>query len=494
MVNHYLAFDLGARSIRAIVGYFHNGKLHIKQLARSHNESINVSGNLLWNALGMYSDIIRGMTQCSKVCPDSLRSIGIDTWGVDFALLDIKGNLIGSPFASRDKRTQGTKKDVISKIPEGRLYQLTGQALGEGRTLFQLYSMVRDDSPQLKIASDLLFMPDLYNYFLTGLKKSEFSVASASLLYNLNTNTWEQEIFDTLGLPMNLMQEVVGPITYIGTLTHDISLKTGLKSVPVVAVVSHDTGSAVTAIPTQNPNVAYISSGTMSLIGIETDKPIINEKTRKYNFANQGGACGTFRLIRNLQGFWILHECLNQWAKERYYSFDDLLRLAEESVSLGSIIYPDYLGFVKPPSMPDEIKDYCRITDQPIPQSVGQVVRIILESLALAYRYTINQLNDIGLKKIERVHIVGGGSQNRLLNQFTADATGLPVYAGPVEASAIGNILVQAMYYNVVSSINEARDIVELSFHQEFFEPNPSCYWDEAYTRYQQIKQDEVYL
>lgn len=494
MVNHYLAFDLGARSIRTILGYFHNGKLQIKQVVRSRNEAINVSGNLLWNALGMYSEIINGMVQCSKACGDSLQSIGIDTWGVDFALLDSQGNLIGSPFAARDKRTIGTKKEVIQKIPEERLYQLTGQALGEGRTLFQLYSMVRDKSPQLEIASDLLFIPDLYNYFLTGVKKSEFSVASASLLYNLNTNTWEREIFNFLGLPMNLMQEVVEPATYIGNLTHDISLQTGLKPVPVIAVVSHDTGSAVTAIPTQNPNIAYISSGTMSLIGIETDKPIINEKTRKYNFGNQGGACGTNRLIRNLQGFWILHECLNEWVKERDYSFDDLLRLAEDTVSLGSIIYPDYPGFVKPPSMPDAIIEYCHITCQPIPHSIGQFVRIILESLALSYRHAINQLNDIGRKKIEQIHIVGGGSQNRILNQLTADVTGLPVYAGPAEASAIGNILVQAMCFGVISNINQAREIVQLSFQQDFYEPNSSCYWDEAYIRYQQIHQDEVYF
>jgi len=494
MVNHYLAFDLGARSIRTILGYFHNDKLKIKQVARCRNEAINVSGNLLWNALGMFSEIIKGMAQCSKVCRDSLRSIGIDTWGVDFALLDMQGNLIGAPFASRDKRTRGTKKEVIQKIPEERLYQLTGQALGEGRTLFQLYSMVRDRSSQLEISSDLLFMPDLYNYFLTGVKKSEFSVASASLLYNLNTNAWEREIFDTLGLPMNLMQDIVEPATYIGSLTHDISLQTGLKSVPVIAVVSHDTGSAVTAIPTQNPNVAYISSGTMSLIGIETDKPTINDKTRKYNFANQGGACGTFRLIRNLQGFWIIHECLNQWVKEREYSFDDLLKLAEDTVSLGSIIYPDYPGFIKPPSMPDAIREYCSITGQPIPQGVGQFVRIILESLALSYRHTINQLNDIGLKKIERIHIIGGGSQNRLLNQLTADTTGLPVYAGPIEASAIGNILVQAMYHDVISNINQAREIVELSFWPDIYEPNPSRYWDEAYVRYQKIQQNEVYF
>lgn len=494
MVNHYLAFDLGAGSVRTILGYFHNGKLRIKQVARSRNEAINVSGNLLWNALGIYSEIIKGMVQCSKVCRGSLQSIGIDTWGVDFALLDTQGNLIGSSYASRDKRTRGIKKEVTHKIPEERIYQLTGQALGEGRTLFQLYSMVRDRSPQLELASDLLFIPDLYNYFLTGVKKSEFSVASASLLYNLNTNTWEREIFDTLDLPINLMQEVVQPATYIGNLTHDISLQTGLESVLVVAVVSHDTGSAVTAIPTQNPNIAYISSGTMSLIGIETDKPIINEKTRKYNFANQGGACGTYRLIRNLQGFWILHECLNYWVKEREYSFDDLLKLAEGTVSLGSIIYPDYPGFIKPPSMPDAIREYCRMTDQPIPQDVGQFVRIILESLALAYRHTINQLNDIGFKKIEQIHIVGGGSQNRILNQLTADVTGLPVYAGPVEASAIGNILVQAMYYDVISNINQAREIVQLSFQQDFYEPNSSYYWDEAYVRYQQIHQDEVYF
>jgi sugar (pentulose or hexulose) kinase len=494
MVNHYLAFDLGARSIRTILGYFQNGKLYIKQLARSRNEAINVLGNLQWNALGMYSEIIKGMAQCYEVCSDSLQSIGIDTWGVDFALLDSQGSLIGSPFASRDKRTRGTKKELIQKIPEKRLYQITGQASGEGRTLFQLYSMVRDGSPQLETASDLLFMPDLFNYFLTGVKKSEFSVASSTLLYNLNTNAWEQEIFDTLGLPMDLMQEVVEPITYIGNLTHDSSLQTGLKSVPVIAVVSHDTGSAVTAIPTQNPNVAYISSGTMSLIGIETDKPTINEKTRKYNFGNQGGAYGTNRLIRNLQGFWILHECLNEWVKERDYSFDDLLRLAEDTVSLGSIIYPDYPGFVKPPSMPDAIIEYCRITGQPTPRNVGQFVRIVLESLALSYRHTINQIHDIGLKTIERIHIVGGGSQNRLLNQFTANATGLPVYAGPIEASAIGNILVQAMYFGEISNIGQAREIVELSFQQDIYEPNPSSQWDEAYVRYLQIQQDEIYF
>lgn len=486
MIEHYLAFDLGAESGRAVLGRLDDtGRLQISHLHRFPNRMINVIGNLHWDVLGLYGEMLEAMRICTTNHTSSPMSIGVDTWGVDFALLDAEGNLIGAPFAYRDRRTHGAMEEFLSKISRERLYQLTGIQLLPNNTVFQLYSMVRDKSPQLEIASDLLFMPDLFNYFLTGIKKSEFTIATTSQLYNPRIGYWESEIFEQLAVPKGIMQEIVQPGTIIGELTENISAQTGLKKIPVVAVASHDTGSAVAAIPTSGENFAYISSGTWSLMGIESQGPIID---KKYNLANEGGVCGTFRVLKNINGLWLLQACRKKWANTREYSYIELTQMAESAIPFRAIIDPERSEFLNPADMPLAIKRFCRVTGQPVPQGIGQFVRVILESLALAYRHTLEQLTEISGKDIEKIHIVGGGAQNYLLCQFTADATGLPVYAGPIEATAIGNILVQAMAFGRILSLEELREVVRHSFSLNLYEPQHALDWDEAYGRFIKLK------
>jgi len=346
--------------------------------------------------------------------------------------------------------------------------------------------MVRSESPQLKITSDLLFMPDIFNYFFTGIKKTEFTVATISQLYNPKTGCWESEIFRHLTVPESIMQEIVQPGTIIGELTGNISAQTGLKGIPVIATASHDTASAVAAVPALDKNFAYISSGTWSLMGIESQSPIMDEK---YNFANEGGVCGTFRVLKNITGMRLLQQCRKQWLSIQEHSYAELVKMAENAKPLVSIIDPDSPELhIHTANILQGIEEFCRKSSQLVPQNLGQFVRTILESLALAYRYTLEKLREISDKDIERIHIVGGGAQNDLLCQFTANATGLPVYAGPVEATSIGNILIQAMAFGRISSLEELREIVRRSFTLKRYEAQHVSDWDRAYEHFIQLK------
>jgi rhamnulokinase len=490
MTEHYLAFDLGAESGRAILGILDEaGHVKIEQLHRFPNGMINVLGSLHWDVLGLYRELLQSMRILAAKHTDSPTSIGVDTWGIDFALLDSLGNLIGAPFAYRDPRTKGAMEEFFSRIPRARLYQLTGTQFLPSNSVFQLYSMVRDRSPQLQIAADLLFTPDLLNYYLTGIKKSEFTFATTSQLYNPTTGTWENEIFQQLGVSKGIMQAIVPPGTILGEISENISAQTGLKSVPVVTVATHDTGSAVAAVPASGENFVFISSGTWSCMGIESPLPIINEKTLNYDMSNEGCVGGTFRVLKNIMGLWLLQECRKEWAKTREYCYDELVKMAENCAPLCTIIDPDCPEFLNPASMPLTIQEYCRRTKQPVPEDLGQFVRTVMESLALAYRFTLAQLTEISGWRIEQIHIIGGGSQNQLLCQFTADATGLPVCAGPVEATATGNILVQAMAFGRISSLAELRQVVRRSFKLNHYQPRRIAHWDDAYQRFLKLKQ-----
>jgi rhamnulokinase len=489
MSEDYLAFDLGAESGRAILGRLdEEGRLQIKELHRFPNGMIDIRGNLYWDILRLYVEMLQGMRIFATNYASPPVSIGVDTWGVDFGLLDARGNLISAPFTYRDRRTIGAMEEVFSRISRERLYQLTGIQFMQLNTVFQLYSMVRDRSPQLEMASDLLFIPDILNYFFTDTKQSEFTFATTSQLYNPRTASWESEIFEQLEIPMGIMQEIVPPGTIIGELTENISNQTGLKGIPVVATATHDTGSAVAAVPATGGNFIYISCGTWSIMGIESETPIIDEKTFEYNIANEGGICGTFRVLKDIMGLWLLQECRKEWAKNREYSYRELTELAENTAPIETVIDPDCPEFLNPVSMTQAIEGYCRATGQPVPREVGQFAHTILRSLALAYRYTLGQFEEISGQVIEQIHIIGGGSQNQLLCQFTADATGLPVYAGPAEATAIGNILVQAMAFGRISSLRELREVVRRSFNLKLYEPRRTPDWDEAYGRFSELK------
>jgi rhamnulokinase len=487
-VGNYLAFDLGAESCRAVLGNLDDNKLQIKLLHRSPNGMINVRGNLHWDILSIYREMLTGIRTCVAQCGGNTESIGIDTWGVDFGLFDEKGMLIGNPIAYRDRKRMLVMDELLAKIPARKLYELTGIQIGYVNSIFQLYAFARENNPQLKIAKDLLFIPDIFNYFLTGNKATEFSFATTSQLYNTRTNFWEKEIFAKLGVSNGIMQKVVPHGTVIGKVNAEIISETGLGEIPVIAVGSHDTASAVAACPLPGDNAAYISSGTWSLMGIESKKPIINDNTFKYNITNEGGICGTFRVLKNLTGLWLLQEYHRQEDKAQEYTYAELSNIAINTASIRSVIDPDATQFIKPESMSGAIADYCRSKEQHVPQSIGEFVRIILESLALAYRHTLCQLEEISGRKITQINIVGGGSQNQALCQFTADVTGLPVYAGPVEATAIGNVLVQAMAQGKIKSQKELREIVKNSFPLASYEPHHTPYWDDMYDHLLKIK------
>ena len=488
-MGKYLAFDLGAESGRAMLGTLDdNQKLRIQQLHRFPNGMINVRGVLHWDVLGIYREMLTGITAAMAQNTGKIDSIGFDTWGVDFGLFDSRGMLIGDPIAYRDNRRLPARDKFLTKMTREKLYELTSIQLQYFNTIFELYAMSLEKNPQLNIAQDLLFIPDIFNYFFTGRRATEFSFATTTQLYNIRTDAWEKKIFAQIGVPINIMQKIVRHGTVIGMVEPEIRKITDLNETPVLAVGSHDTASAVAACPLTGDNAAYISSGTWSLMGIESKKPIISEKAFKYNFTNEGGICDTYRVLKNISGLWLLQEYRREEAKIQDYSYAELSEMGKNTASTGAVIDPDAPDFIKPESMSRAITDFCRAHGQPVPQSTGEFVRLILESLALDYRYTQGQIEEISGRKITQINIIGGGSQNTVLCQFAADATGLPVLAGPVEATAIGNILVQAMALGKVKSYIELRDIVKQSFPLTAYEPHRTGNWDEHYARFLRIK------
>ena len=485
--SRFLAFDIGASSGRGVLGELKNNILQIREVCRFPNGMIPVRGHLHWNIFNIIEHVKEGLRFCAEKPNNRPSSMGIDTWGVDFGLLAGDGSILGLPYGYRDSRTDGAMESFFKTIPRERVYELTGIQFLQFNSLFQLESMVRDKSSLLDIATDLLFIPDLLNYLLTGIKRTEFTFATTSQLYNPIKMDWEEELFSALGLPRRLMQEIVQPGTVIGETSSEVSRETRLASIPVVAVATHDTGSAVAAVPAEGKGWAYISSGTWSLMGIEIEKPIINEQSLRLNFTNEGGAGGTFRFLKNIAGLWLLEECRRVWTKKRNRDYEELITAAERAKPFVSLVDPDWGEFLNPPNMPEAIRRFCRNTVQTVPDSHGVVVRCILESLALKYRFVLEQLQQLSPEPINRIHIIGGGSQNRLLCQFTSNATGLPVVAGPVEATAIGNIMVQAVNAECVSSLSEMREVIGCSFEPARYEPQNTKEWDKAYDRFKEI-------
>ncbi|MFA5794870.1 MAG: rhamnulokinase [Candidatus Brocadiia bacterium] len=478
---NYLAFDLGAESGRLILGILNNSKLTIKELHRFPNRMRKMQGHLRWDIDYLYREIIKGLKIYSRAYKTKPQSIGIDTWGVDFGLLDKKGRLIENPCTYRDARTEGMMERFFKSFPSQRLYQLTGIQFLPFNTIFQLYAMSRRNSPTLKKAKDLLFIPDILNYYLTGAKATEFTFATTSQLYNPGKETWEPHIFKAIKIPIGLMQPITRPGAVIGRLKDTISKQAKLGNMPVVAVGSHDTASAVAAVPAQGNGWAYISSGTWSLMGIETKSPVINRKSLAMNFTNEGGVGNTYRFLKNITGLWLLQQCRRCWPSQNDY--DNLLRLAGKAPAFRSVIDPDDPEFLNPPNMAAAITAYCLRTGQPAPGSPAQFTRCILESLALKYRYVLEQLNQFSRQPIQRIHIIGGGARNKMLCQFTADATGLPVMAGPIEATAIGNIMVQSLADGTVKSLSNIRRIIRQSFKLKRYEPKDTKKWHKPYEK-----------
>ncbi len=486
-MSKYLAVDLGASSGRAILATLDN-KIQLQEIHRFPNQPVAIHGHLYWDLLYLYSEIKNGMRKAAAAGSPQLESVGVDTWGVDFGLVGRDDVLLGNPYAYRDARTDGIMEKVFQHMPQDRLYDFTGIQFMQFNSVFQLFCMVQEDNPLLARAERLLFMPDLLNFMLTGEKVSEYTIASTSQLLNAEKRQWEAEIFAKLSLPVDIMPPLVKPGTCIGPLLQDVLKETGLKKTDVVAPACHDTASAVAAVPAAGESWAYLSSGTWSLMGVESREPVINSGSLKNNFTNEGGVENTFRFLRNIMGLWLLQGCVKSWQNDgQSTSYEKLLSAAKEAQPFKCIVNPDDPGFMNPPDMPAAIRAYCQKHQQPLPGDTGEMVRCILESLALRYRAVIEKIKKMRSAPVRVLHIVGGGSQNKLLNQFAANATGLEVVAGPVEATAIGNILVQALAKKALRNLQEGREIVARSFPLERFSPQNTSEWDEIYEKHRSL-------
>jgi rhamnulokinase len=413
--------------------------------------------------------------------------MGLDTWGVDFALLDRDDRLIGNPYHYRDPRTDGMMEEAFRRVPRAEIFERTGIQFMQLNTLYQLLAMALGNSAELASAHRLLMMPDLLNFWLTGRKVCEFTEATTSQFYDPRAGDWARDMLDRLGIPSDILGEIVPPGAVLGPLLPSVAEEVGLSDVPVIAPACHDTGSAVAAVPfgPAPEGGCYISSGTWSLMGVEVSEPVITPQSLEYNFTNEGGVRSTFRLLKNIMGLWLVQECRRVWAREgESYSYDELTQMAEQADSFSTVVDPDDPAFLHPADMPAEIRAFCTRTGQPGPQDKGAMVRCVLESLALTYRSTLEKLEMMLGSQLEVIHIVGGGSRNRLLCQFTADATQRPVLAGPVEATAIGNVLMQALALGEFASLQEARAAVRSSFEVMHYQPGDPAPWDGAYRRF----------
>ena len=477
-----LAFDLGAESGRSILGHFNGEHLRLEEKHRFANGPVQILDRLYWNPLSLFSEMKQGLWLAAKAQGGALDSVGIDTWGVDFALLGPGDALLDNPRNYRDPRTDGLLEEAFSLVPREEIFAQTGIQSMKFNTLYQLLAM--RSSPLLDQAHTLLLMGDLFNFFFTGAKVCEVSNATTTQFYNPSTGDWARTLLDRFGLPHHFLPEIIEPATHIGHLTGAISEELGIRPVPFIAPATHDTGSAVAAVPTEDADYAYISSGTWSLMGTEINTPILSENALAHNFTNEGGVGRTFRFLKNIMGLWLVQECRRQWEREgRSYSYAELAELAARAPAFTAVINADDERFITPGDIPARIRACCRETGQTVPEDPGAIVRLALEALALKYRYVLDALEDLFERRLERIHIIGGGIQNQLLCQFTADATQRPVVAGPVEATAIGNLMVQALGLGEVGSLDEARQVVRNSFEPAYYAPASGQGWDAAYER-----------
>jgi rhamnulokinase len=483
-----VSVDLGAQSGRAALGRFDGERLTVTELHRFPNVPVRVHDTLHWDALRLYDGILEGLRAAAREAGGSVDSVAVDTWGVDFALLDRAGRLVQNPVHHRDRRTEHAMDEVYARVPARELYERTGIQMMPINSVYQLAAMVASGDPALESAETLLMMPDLFHYWLSGARACEFTDATTSQCFDPRSGDWAWDVLERLGVPSRLFAEVVPPGTVLGTLRDDVVEETRLAGAAVIAPAGHDTASAVAAVPFREPGSAYISSGTWSLVGIETPAPVIDDRTFAANLTNEGGVGGTFRLLRNVTGLWLLYECRRAWALEgRTFEFAELVALAESASPLQAFVDPNEPAFLPPGGMPARIRASCARTGQEPPVEPGAVVRCVLESLALKYRQTIELLAAASGVAPREIHVVGGGARNRLLCQWTADATGLPVLAGPAEATEIGNLAVQAMALGELGSLEEARDVIRSSFSPDVYEPTDRGAWDDAYGRFEKL-------
>ncbi|MCA9162014.1 MAG: rhamnulokinase family protein [Pirellulaceae bacterium] len=486
----YLAVDLGASSGRVLAGSFDGSRITLEEVHRFDNGGVYVGERLYWNLLGLWEQVKGGLRRAREQFGPRVASVGVDTWGVDFGLLGRDDELLSPPRHYRDRRTAGILDRAFERVSREEIFASSGLQFMEFNTLYQLLAMREQNSSVLEAAQSFMMIPDLFHWLMTGEKANEFSNATTTQFFNPATGEWAKSLLERFDLPTNILQPIVPPGTKLGKLQRQVAEETGLSDVQVVLPGTHDTASAVMAVPTASPPSAqpdwcYISSGTWSLMGVETPGPVINDQCRQYNFTNEGGVGGTIRLLKNIGGLWLVQQSRRSWSMAgRDYGWTELVRMAEKAPPLRSLIDPDHADFVAPVDMPTAIREYCSRTGQPAPNSEGAIVRTALESLALRYRMVLGWLEQLTGGRIETIHIVGGGSINQLLNQMTADACNRRVVAGPVEATAIGNVMMQVVASGGIGSIAEAREVIRRSFDVTEFTPQNPTPWDEAFGRF----------
>lgn len=480
----YLAIDLGAENGRAILGQVTSGTLTTREIHRFANEPIEYGGSLHWDVARLWLEVRKAL---STLQGTALAGIGVDAWGIDYALLGEKGELLQNPYHYRDARTAGVMEEVFRKVSKEEIYSITGIQFMPINTLYQLVAAARETPGLLKAAQKLITIPDLFHYWLSGRAVCEFTNATTTQLIDLRTRSWARELAASLGLPDHLWGEIVEPGTILGRVQPGVTQDLQSDYTPVIAPAAHDTGSAVAAISARE-GIAFISSGTWSLMGTELETPVVSPEALRWNFTNEGGVNGTVRLLKNVMGLWILQCCRQTWvAHGQAAEVTQLMEHAATAEPFGALIDPDHPSFLRPASMPAAIDEFCARTQQPAPKSAGAYTRTVFESLALKYRMVLVNLEKLTRRRIDRIRIIGGGSKNRLLNQLTADATGRTVLAGPAEATAIGNLAIQILATGAANSLQEVRGMIERSYPAERFEPRDTEKWDRHIERFEQF-------
>ncbi len=487
-MQQYLAFDLGASSGRAILGTLQDDKISLQELHRFENSGVQCNGGLFWNILGLFKELKVGL-QKALATGAELQGIAIDTWGVDYALIDKDGFFLGFPRHYRDSRTDEIMPWAFAKMPAEQMYEHTGIQFMNLNTVFQLAAALRADDDSLKIADKLLFTPNALTYLLCGDISAEYSIATTSQLYDPTRRDWAWPVIDAIGIKRSLFPKIVPSCTVAGTLTSALQKEFKCGPIPVILVGSHDTASAVAAVPaTGEKSWAYLSSGTWSLLGLELEAPLVTAQARAANYTNEGGIGGKIRFLKNIMGLWLVQECRNEWQRQgETYSFAELDKLAEQAEPFRSLIDPNHSSFVAPGDMPARVAAFCHRTGQPIPETPGQIVRVAFESLALRYKQTIDELEELQERKIEVLHLVGGGCKGDILNQFAANAIDRPVIAGPVEATGLGNIMGQAIATGAIASIQEGRNIIRNCTESKTFLPQDKAAWQEAFRKFKSL-------
>lgn len=481
--RNVLAVDFGASSGRVMLGTYYENKITIKEVHRFSNDPVVVNGTMYWDILRLFYEMKQGMIKAKQ--EGEIESIGVDTWGVDFGLLDKKGYLLENPVHYRDSRTEGMLEKGFKKISKEHFYQITGNQFMEINTIFQLMAL-KEQRPELFSQADcMLLMPDLFNYFLSGIKKSERSIVSTTQMGNPFLPGWVKEVIEQFAIPEKILTEVIPTGTRLGSLKEEIQKELGIANMDVIAVAGHDTQCALTAVPAEEEDFIFVSCGTWSLFGTELSHPIVTKESEERNITNEIGTDGKISFLKNIIGLWLVQESRRQWLREgKNYSFSELEKLAEEAKPFQCFIDPDAPEFVPSGNIPKRIQEYCKRTRQNIPQTEGEIIRCINESLALKYRYTLEEIKACTKKEYTAIYMVGGGIQSQLLCKFTAYANGIPVIAGPIEATVYGNIVIQLMAKGIIKDLKEARKVIANSDQPIIYQPENQEKWSQAYQFY----------